>query len=538
MRIIGLFLFLSVCVPSGLKAQEIQTQVLHTLANNEKIIFQDEYRLGMHNNEKFQAIFLQRDHQYVAIINGKEYGPYDYLDIHDMYGPEDGAFYYEYKDAKGEKYIHMVNNNQHYGPYNNGVKAGMNGNQEVWVSGSISQNKIKPGTKGIDYFLHFKGKKYGPYSNHTYVLGSNGKYMFQYWEKEKSFINYSGEILGPYDKHIYPKMHEDGTYTFKYEKEGKVYRNDRGNITGPITVDNENFDLDDGKLKTAPAVVKKAKEGQYVKYKGKVLGPYKEVEGVMLYDKKKLGFAYMTKEDKVYVYKNGKSLGPFTGVLKYYGDYFSINDDGFFMLQTTSSGGSYGAKKYAFENGRAIPEGEFFSTKMKGGSYYLLTKSKTDPVVYTLRYNNKELGKFTKYFYPKLDEEGKISFGAWKGGMWQVYEKGEFKGEYKSRPSITSDVLTLYKVYDNEQYIYNINGKDYTTKGTLGYEVDAAKKHYMVYSNYTTKPEYKSDFALIDGKEVKTDPPTYITFSEQENSFKWITLIGKDIVLNTYRVSE
>jgi len=102
-------------------AQSIESKILYPLKPTEKVIFENEYRLSLKNNQTGYILFVERmvgkDTVHFAIHNGKEYGPYEsiYDPGIDLQSSNGHFFFIFYRNGK----CYVNNDGTEFGPYDN-----------------------------------------------------------------------------------------------------------------------------------------------------------------------------------------------------------------------------------------------------------------------------------------------------------------------------------------------------------------------------------------------------------------------------------
>ena len=468
-------LFLSL----NLSAQDVQTELIYQIKDNEKIIHQDEHRIGLNGKGKEYILFVERyengDTNHYMIKNGEEHGPYDHI-----FDPEISHYYYQkdfYHFVYHKDDMRYLNwNGKIYGPYE---ELGPRGGWYHFVSEG-EDNLLFTFRRGEDYFANVNGTEYGPYDKimqyyTTYSrdmkISENGDFIFQYEKDEKHYFNVSGKVYGPAEdfsswRNMSVSQFYKGYYWIRYKTDDKAYVIINGDRHGPYD-EVKKVDV------TSPNdfIFKYVDGGkEYFNFNGEDYGPYDEVKGV----KTSPGMMmYYTKNGDDYIQTKGQTFGPYKNIkkLSYWNDgtitYISgtdktiwvhINDEvlgpydevNSTLIKRTQEGG-IGFKYRKEDEYFMYVNGKSYGPVLKGRDYLKLIGKKA----FGFSYKNPE----DKKYYVNISGKKYGPFDGLDTYQMRMWGKKDYVFKYSIDgqwyAQMGKDTFGPYE----EVYVFNLNGK-------------------------------------------------------------------------------
>ena len=227
------------------------------------------------------------------------------------------------------------------------------------------------------------------------------------------------------------------------------------------------------------------------------------------------------KGNDIYIYRNGKSYGPYESVRlsdpivgsifffkrmgKYYklqvdGSIVPIDEDEFYNNWEISFSDDY---RYATINGNRykIPLNE--NHRDYGGSN-----------IY------RDSGFITFNFRPKDESILDNNYFMWDpvGGLKKITAKQfNYLGTLTSEGEMEDDLFDTDYDEDTEEGGYNIE------------IFDPSRRHLF-------NSAWNKDYVIIDDNKIECSPPFYAFFDEKDNSFTWVSQEDRELVIYTYRL--
>ncbi len=392
-----LFIFLFSCSLQILWAQAIESSTIYELADDEKIIHNNETRLNFQGDGKGYLLFIQKKGLHYLVQNGKKTGPYDLIydpeiDI-DEYGRT--AFYHFVYHYRKKKFVNI--NGKSYGPYD------------------------QIGPKGGWYHL---------------PVIDDEHFLFTFSRNGEAFVNLGGKEFGPYDKVFNYKttykrdlyLDKNGNYAFRYLKDGKFYFHINGKDYGPYDDFDEYKDnLDFSQIDKGRFEFSANRDGEkYFVIDDQEFGPYQLKNRSTLRRNKSNGdfIARIIKNQRQYILHNGEEVGPFDRVVNW-----GFADD-MIYYEYQKDGQNY-IKIDAIEYG---PQGKMIASNFKANNnwFYIYTDPK-DPLSQYLRLNGQPpIGPYQwiDQYNVKRNDRGSTGFVFQKNGEYYIYFNGKEIGPY------------------------------------------------------------------------------------------------------------
>ncbi len=458
---------------------------------------------------------------------------------------------------------------------------------------AIYDNMRTPLIKNGKYYHQVKDKEYGPYeSAYNIFVTKNGQFGFQYQQNEKSYLNINGNIFGPYDDCMFWDIDDNGgfaywyyinkTYTFKignkefgpfddidsyslryfnsntfaftYMKGDLRFCNINGTEFGPYSYVVIQHFTPQGKYLVKFKSSSDNKE--YVNATGKVYGPYNSVESYAstIHENGKFAFSYID-EGKLYYNFDGSIKGPFDS---YYGKhvylsngntayYAPTNKQNYMVVNNISYGPYDEIDSYTLN----LTESGYFAFSFKRNKMKYLMINGTEYGPYNLTHGVLTNNKGNSMFWYTSDDKqyinvnGKVLGPLESIGNCTLNEEGNYTADYwKNSKAWCNFNGTEYGPFD-EAYSYYI-GETPVIMGLMpgkqsydmSFSYDYANFKIIFSKNMKHKMElsYAYDYVVINGNKVGDSPGFSGVFDESSQSFKWFSLKGRDIIMNTYKL--
>jgi hypothetical protein len=487
-------------------SQEITTTNLYTLKEGEQIMFEDEHSLRMYNKESTSIIFTKRAAGHYFIYNGKENGPYDTIHYPGMYDYEKhGRFSFTYENG-GKQYCNI--NGKSFGPYHElgGITV---------IPSAYSFNYQREDKK---WMLHINGKEHGPFDQYTYARLKNDNVAYTIKKADGYYVNIDGKEVGPYDVKTYVTFMDDGKYKYSFKKEGKYYYNYNGREYGPYTKRYTPSFNDDGDM--TGSILKE--DGHYLKVGGKEHGPFGKLRTHKIRGNHYAVVFY--KDFKYHVVVDGNKIGTYTRVI----NSISLSNKGKYMFYYNEE-----KKDYVNFNGKVYGPYDDAHGHARENSWFMVSKEADGK--YHLHINGKEKLKSDKRIYPSYDDQDRLSYNYKIGDQYYKVKNGKTYGPSPSSINSRGELMTsMYK--KGEEWYYSINGKEY--KGKYRYFLsDKTGEHYLAYHYYRSDYKDPRSGLMIDGKSFPNELGFSVWYEEAENSFRWITLEGRSLVVKEFKLN-
>jgi len=381
-------------------------------------------------------------------------------------------------------------------------------------------------TIGDDNFVYCDKQKFGPYRE----LGFNdhntaGYFIFEYKQNDQSFVNVSGRIFGPYERisdYFGVKIDNDKNYYFSYLKNNLWYINVNGKDIGAFTdyhlpvnfinkklwytyrnegkqfvfynekiygpFEKEEMNYNTYSVSVSPSNVPYfvcKKDGNYFLHiEGNLISGYNRIFSPLVYSKTNFMFAYI-KDDKYFINANNKTYGPFD----------MISSSGALQLAENGSFAAVvkrGENEVLLVNGNEIAQSsdvDVYGISPSGNYVYRYKKGETRFVVA----NGKE---FTLNGYIN-------------GVFWDKNQHA---------------ILDL-NTYDDGQQVFT--GIKILKNASIVESSDL--KNLLIGS---------SEQVIINGIEMNLKGGYMFNYDESSKNFYWLSLLGSDILFNSFKVND
>lgn len=437
--------------------------------------------------------------------NKTTYGPY--RRVKNLHQLSTSDFTFEFQ--RGKEYFANINGKE-YGPYSYLLSV-----QTFEDKGFAIYYKAKTSSKA-PYCVNINNKIYGPYIyTDNFKAWSAQNFAFQFRTQTGEYVNINGEELGPYQHIDDFKRASTGDYMFTYSGNFK-YAKSNGKDFGPYdriehkytnahTLPYINFQKDGrwfrnscGKIDQLDSKIYKTDQNMSRYIKGKPDVTHDRISTLTYYPVTESEAYTYEDNDTSWVYVNGKILGPYdwAGNLKYLSNgkyaysYRSFDGEKYVRVMGEKYGPYDDIEYYGFT---LLPDEKFA---------FVFTKNKEQFV----KVNDREYGPYIIVRSLDYHSNGYFSYS-----YWGVDKTG---GEI-----INGQKTDKYTQLNNRDNL----GENHVSK--ICYS--ANRKYLLEYSS-----EY--DYVLINGKKISNSPGFHASFSEKESRFYWLSIQGKDIVLNSY----
>lgn len=323
-----------------------------------------------------------------ANVNGKNYGPYDYL--YNLSVTDNGAgFFFMYGNGTESYYNY---NGKSFGPYATVGAGGVNTERGGYFATYTDKNG-----KG---YIDLNGKINGPYISEPFCYYLMKGFVYATVEKEanKFYILTEKSEAGPYASVVFGTGAESGTgYAVAVAKtDGKLAVVHNGKeLPGIDNLQAVTCNYDGSEVLYFGSG---ADSKFYVYVNGTKYGPFEEMYGGdMMREKNNKGwYIHYLEGGKQYAVINGNKVGPF-GNAEVWNMKFSSG--GGYMLPYTSDDYTQG---FVMVNGKTYPLPGAYSiyTEISGSNWAIVSVADT----YQLTLNGKNMGANT--FAPSLTEKG------------------------------------------------------------------------------------------------------------------------------------
>ncbi len=492
--------------PSFLSAQRIESSTVYELADDEKIIHNNETRLNFQGDGKGYLLFVQKKGLHYLVQNGKKIGPYDLIYDPEIDADEYGrtALYHFVYHHRKKKFVNI--NGKSYGPY----------------------DQIGP-----------KGGWY-----HLFVLNEQ-QFLFTFTRGGQAFVNINGQEFGPYDKvfnyHTTYKrdlyLDKKGNYAFRYLKDQKYYFHINGKDYGPYDDFDEYKDiLNFSQIAEGHFEFSANIDGQkYYVVDGKSFGPY-EAENRSTFKRNRQNKDYIArviKDQQHYILHNGEEVGPFERVINW-----GFAED-LIYYEYQKNGENY-IKMNAIEYG---PQGKMIASKfIADNNWFYIYNDPQNPLDQYLRLNGQPpIGPYEwiDQYNVKRNERGSTGFVFQKGQDYYIYINGKEIGPYPDQYmglellggldytySFRDKKSREYFVMSDKKYGPYAEIKDFSIKA-----VDPDHFCFM-YRKDLSKEEW---YLNVNGKRKSYGPykNIYAHFDDQRNicfrATKMVKIDGKEV---------
>ena len=535
-------------------AQEIKTEELYKLKENEHLIHMDEHRICLTGEANGYILFVERfegsDTNHYMILNGNEHGPYDRIydpEISDGY--DENPFYHFVFHQGEDRYLNW--NGKIFGPY---WELGPAGGWYHFISHG-EDNLLFTFVRDSQEWVNVRGKEYGPYDQvmdyyTTYhrdlKIDDKGNHMFQYKKNDQHYFNINGKDIGPMDDfkawgNYSATFFSKGFYSFKYKSQGKEYCVINGEVFGPF---DEIISVKSSVVSGEYGVSYKKDGKGYYNRNGKEFGPFENI------GKMEIGSHFSviyTKNGKDYYQVDDKTYGPFENI-----DNYKVWQDGVptftsgttgniwvhmgdyklgpyrkfhsYYPKRTEDGGlafKYGRNDvygiYVYANGRTFGpiKSDYIDMRLKDSKACAFDFQSPEDKKYYMNVCGKVYGPYDeaegRLMY--LKSKKKFAFKYKKEGAWYVrvknkeygpYPKGAYVFDVQGKPWFRAEdetghyLFTGKKIYGPYKYVWYKNDED-----------KEAGKWYMSVEN--------GRFMTVDGKPVEVEvPPSNYASSDDD----------------------
>ncbi len=371
----------------------------------------------------------------------------------------------------------------------------------------------------LDYYLLVNDKKYGPFDDKVVEFSSylNGRIFYVGFENfEEGDLHVDGKIY-KFPKHYengFFKELPNGEYYLYYEGNGLYYLNYNGKNLGPFSnsddwdsyidelnkksgIETTQYDINvknnmiDTKEDHIDLIY--SNKERYVKIDGKTSPAYDDAKIFQSENGKRYGYFYKI-NDKWYCNINGKQIQPYNG-MDDLGSSLYICDNGSFGFTF-----KYNNRWYAnINNNISSPYTDIQNFEMmENGDYWAIYTSNNKKY---LKINNQTIRSFDEYHFFQMENTKKYYFTYQNNGQWFVNING-------------TDVVDL-----NCDEIYYM-------------DVDDDFGYYIIYK------QGDRDFVRINRDVIDYSRGFACEYFEENRSLKWLSLDGRDIVLNEYFIDD
>ena len=415
-------------------------------------------------------------------------------------------------------------------------------------------------TYAQDQFFFFnKNGKYGPYSDYKYI-NENDSY-FGVMKGEQWFIIHKDNELGPFeDVDVYT---DNMPYDYKYKKGGEWYAVSGGKTIGPFEKENS-FKINDADY--SMYISKGTEENNWMNINGVTIGPYKSNRYGDTYEH----YYFDMSENGKYVYFSSPSSD---------GEYVYINgqNESLRALLKEATGKSYtfasgirpkvansGAYIYGIEakvNSGATAEiyinanGQFYGPFKKPGNRHGLPTAISDNGQFAFGIEDETGGNYVfvndKFYGPYnylngeivIDDSGNFAFAFGDNSYSDfVNIAGTQRGPYtmvrNMRIAPNNEFSFDYMEYGQGGIVRNYSGgftkikkEQVAFPSPFWIEQDEIRS-----TRSDDKLKTDMDGITINGEKVSDYPAYRAWYNEYNNSFKWQSIQGRQLVVFTYKL--
>ncbi|OHD55814.1 MAG: hypothetical protein A2Y33_14360 [Spirochaetes bacterium GWF1_51_8] len=284
-------------------------------AHYKEAMYFDESRNQTIPNGKVCIDYSQDGKRYMYYDN-HTYGPFDSLG-EAVFTKDPAKFGFTYsKNSEGYVYA----NGKTFGPYSQGTAL-------IYAKSNPDVFAVMYQKNSLTYVV-FQDRAYGPFYNAEAAVSPDGKRIMIKYNKDlgagQSYVQVNDQVFGPYMSVTMHSFSPDGkSYAFQYkDKSGGYHCVVNGEDFGPYQNLNSSefvFSRMNGKFAFVYENGSKD-EKAYVYFNGKSVGPFFRISPILLNNNgTKIGFAYKKKlldetYKNAYVYSSGKDYGPYNRI--------------------------------------------------------------------------------------------------------------------------------------------------------------------------------------------------------------------------------
>jgi hypothetical protein len=351
-----------------------------------------------------------------------------------------------------------------------------------------------------------------------------GTYEVDYSEDYGWNVDLSGGTL---DVFYFDPTKEDG-YGYVYELAGRAFIN----VGGKILSDVSGYPYDFRMTESGKFAFKYGdNSSRYLYVDGKTFGPYHYISDFAIAESGKFAFAYQIQSNgNYYVCADGQTSGPYGGFLP-----FSISENGNYAYIGTKYVNPTEVYLYGKEaeparlivNGTEKTFGTYRHLKVSiadDGSYAVVSRDGRSDDYVTV--GEKTYGPYS--YVEDIKINGKESFGfrysekdSYGNRLYHV--NGNDDASKKDFENIPSDKIPRYNYLWKFSHAF-ANYFDDTI------EVVSPDTQRLFFSNFAYA------YVVIDGKELGHSPALNAWYNEDNHSFGWSSIEGKDLVVYEHKL--